>query len=173
MASIYDSIQETENCKNCEKFHKMQFDYSRHIIAEHHRYNTIVCSLGYGSLITILNFTKDNIYDFIKILVIVCLIISIGIFVNLEMGNLEILKAEIAKLTEAIHSNCELSAIKQIYNEFYTAYQIRMKSFNVLKDISRKTGFASAILLIIGILLPIIIHMLTNLYHYLQLFYLF
>lgn len=147
MASIHDSIQETKNCKNCEALHKWQYDYTRHLIVEHNRYNTIVCSLGYGSILTVLNLIKDNLNYGWRISIAMPLILSIAIFVYVEIQNITSLKYQIERLTAAIHSNCELSVIKQVYNEFYEESHKKNNKFQILKKISTFAGFLSVIIL--------------------------
>ncbi|MFA6989546.1 MAG: hypothetical protein WC197_05710 [Candidatus Gastranaerophilaceae bacterium] len=150
--SIFNQITETPNCKNCEKIHKWQLEHMKHTVAEHQRYNTIICSIGYGSLITILNITKDNLNDYVKTFIILFLAISISIFVGLEMQNIGRLKDQIQRLITAIYEDSGLSNIKKIYNDFYNESQKQIKSFNFLRNISKISGFISAILLILNLI---------------------
>lgn len=151
MPTIYDQIQETSNCDNCEKIHKWQIDIVRNMMTEHHRYNTIVCSLGYGTIITILNLVKDDISFTCKLWAIIPLIISIGIFVYVEMDNLAHIKLQIIRLTAIIYAGTNLDKIKQVYGEFYEDEQNRIKKFQVPRYISIATGFIAVIPLIVGI----------------------
>lgn len=153
MSGIFNEIHETKNCANCEKIHKWQYDYTRHIVTEHHRYNTIVCSIGYGSFLTILNLLKDNLNYAWRISVILPLMLSIAIFVYVEMQNIVSLKYQIQRLTAAIHSNCQLSVIKQVYNEFYEESQKKNVKYQILKNISVISGFLSVIILAIRMFL--------------------
>lgn len=151
MPTIYNQIQETSNCNNCEKIHKWQIDIVRNMMTEHHRYNTIVCSLGYGTIITILNLVKDDISFACKLWAIIPLIISIGLFVYVEMDNLANIKLQISRLTAIVYAGISLDKIKQIYGEFYQEEQKRIIKFKMPRYISIVAGFISIIPLIIGI----------------------
>lgn len=156
MPNIYESIEESQNCNNCEKIHKWQIEHIKHMRTEHDRYNTIVCSLGYGSLITILNLVKNDLNIWVTFTSAICLIISIGIFVFLEMKNITSSKAQTEKLTTVIYYNCKLSQIKQIYNSFYKDDLERIKFFNKWRPISLYSGFIAAGIITLGIIYPII-----------------
>lgn len=156
MSNISEDTNEIINCNNCEKIYKLQIDLIKHMRTEHDRYNTIVCSLGYGSLITILNLVKNDLNVWIIFLSAICLIISIGIFVHLEMDNIKNSRNQINSLTTAVYKNYDLNEMMKVYNSFYETEQRIIEKFKKWNPISSFFGFTAAVIIIIGTVSPFV-----------------
>lgn len=156
MSNISEEENKFQNCNDCEKIYKLQIDMVKHMRTEHDRYNTIVCSLGYGSLITILNLVKNDLNIWFTFLCAICLIISIGIFVHLEMDNITKSRNQINSLTTAIYKNYDLNEMMKVYNSFYETEQRIIEKFGKWNPISSFFGFTAAVIILIGTLVPFV-----------------
>jgi hypothetical protein len=164
----FDGIIETDNCKNCKNAFKWQVEVVKNVFIEAQRYNTIVCTIGYGSLITIFNFAKDDLNDMLKLPILLSFAISICIFVLIEMKNIEHLQKRVNELLELLYYKeteekpILIFFLKDIYNNFYKKDEDYKKENKIFLDISFFTGAISFFLLIIGLLLPFLNHSILN-----------
>lgn len=157
--NIYDNVEISGNCKDCkrcetcEKIHRWQLEYLKNVFSNAEKYNSVICSVGYLSFLTILNNFKNELYFWSKISIYIPLSISIFTFIIFEIHKNERINLQVSKLIEAINTWAGLKVSKIIYDSF-AKIESEFKEKNlILRNISIISGYISVILFLINIVI--------------------